>query len=565
MNIVSFLILILSIFYSQISIADLFADADVLVKSGDYKLAVEKYKQLANNGNKEAFLQLGKLYFDHGNSEGITITEEEGISYLKKAADASIAEAFYMLGIINQNRGKPPEEVFNYYIQGARLNDANAQEAVARAYWNGDGVEKDWKKSFEWSLRGAKNGNSMSITSIKSAYARGLVGVVEANDEKLLYWIQKSIENGDNRDIYCLASRYELGVGVKKDLDKAIQLYSTFKDDEMSYTMDVNLAIASIYLEKNKSSNKRNLAKKYFDLSRVDKNISENEKLISHYSELNLNALLECESAEKAKKNFENILIEKLATLGDSFAQYQLAFSLEETNPSKALSLYREAAKKSDESAIKRLGELYEKGTLVPKNEETSKYWYRKYIEIAPVTDIVVRGQSFYFNHDNDNALFWLENYRTTDNPEAQYILGDIYLQDKRSKYRAIEPLKFAAEKGHQYAQYTLATLYFNGDGVVKNLQVAFDLYLKAAEQGNSFAQLMISKFYYDGLIYSSDKEKSYFWILLSAANKNSDAKKLIELVEKQIPKQKVLEIQQSAFIWKPVIQYHFDPFDKKL
>jgi len=557
-------ILLICIFFSNLSFADLISEAETALSTKNYKLASEKYKQLANSGNTEAFLQLGKLYFQHGVSEDLQISDDDAISYLKKATDASKAEAFYILGTIYKLKGLPLKEVFDYYLQGAKLGDAKAQEAVAEAYWNGDGVDVDWKKSFEWNLRGAKNGNSTSIMRVKFAYSNGLIGAVEANDDQVVYWIKKSVENGGNTDAYCLAARYELGVGVNKDLKKAIELYSKFKDSEFSFTMDANLAIASIYLDSNNDIKNKNLANKFFKLSRIDKDLSDMEKLIRHYSELNLNVSIQCEFEKKAKKRFENLLVEKLATLGDPFSQYQLAYTFENKNPSKALALYKDAANKGEKLAMLRLGEFYEKGELVQKNDELSRKWYRKYIEIASATELVNKAQYYFFRDEIESALFWIEDYKLKENPQAQWILGEIYLRNERTKYRAIEPLKFAAEKGQNSAQYTLATLYFNGDGVVKSLQNSFDLYKKSAEQGNSFAQLMVSKFYYEGLLTTSDKEKAYFWILLSASNDNSKAKQLVSVVEKDITKNKALEIQNSAIKWKAVKQYSYDPFGQK-
>ena len=553
-------ILALCIIFSNLAIAEIINDAESALRLKNYKLATEKYKQLANNGNTEAFLQLGKMYFEHGNSEELPISEEEAISYLKKATEASKGEAFYILGVIYSLNGKSSKDVFNYYLQGAKLGDAKAQEAVAKAYWDGDGVEKDWKKSFEWNLRGAKNGNSMSVGQVKFAYSHGLVGVVEANDDQVLYWITKSVENGDNTDLYCLASRYESGIGVKKDSKKAIELYSKFKNTEFTYTMDANLAIATIYLDNDGASKNKIQANKFFKLSKIDESLSERKKMLEHYSELNLSATLSCSFERKAEKKFENWLMNKMASLGDPFSQYRLAYSLEDINPTKALALYQEAATKGDELATERMGELYEKGELVQKNDKLSKEWYRKYITIAPNVDLINKAQYFYFRDEIDRALFWIEDYKLKDNPQAQWLLGEIYLRNDRTKYRAIDPLKFAAEKGQDDAQFTLASLYFNGNGVVKSLQNSFNLYKRSAEQGNSFAQLMVAKFYYEGLIESSDKEKAYFWTLLSASNDNSQAKKMIPVIEKEISNSKISDIQSSASTWKSVSEYRFNP-----
>lgn len=556
------LLLILLLLFFNFARAELRQEAEKAVQLKNYSIAVEKYKTLAGKNDPEAYLQLGKLYFEHGSAAGLSITEDEAVNWLTKASEASQAEAFYMLGIMYKNRRHNAEDVFNLLIQGAKLGSANAQESVAQAYQNGEGVVRDLKKAFQWNLKAAEGGNQMALGQVIFAYANGYG--VEPDDIKVVYWQGKALEIGDQSARYCLAARYEAGIGVKKDIFKAIDLYSKFEGNEMLYTMDADLALGTLYYTGVGIKKDIKLAKKYFQKSRVDENLKDEEKILAHFSELNLNLALSCSFEKNAKKQFESWLIDKQATLGDGFALWQLAYANESKDPAKALEFYRQAAAKGDELALETMGELYENGRLVQKNEQTSRDWYRKYMEIASATKLTNKARDYYFRSDYDRALFWLETYKTKDIPEAQWLLGEIYLSNERNKNRAVDPLSFAASSGHMSAQYTLGTLYFKGDGVVKNLQVAFELYLKSALQGYSQSQYMVAAFFYDGLIGPIDKSKSYFWSLLSAAHGNEGAKRLIALIEKDFPKDKVLEIQKNAIEWKPINKYTFNRLEDK-
>jgi len=553
------LLLILLLLFFNLARAELRQEAEKAVQLKNYSIAVEKYKQLAEKNDPEAYLQLGKLYFENGSAAGLSITEDEAINWLTKASEASQAEAFYMLGIMFKNRQYKAEDVFTFLIQGAKLGSANAQESVARAYQNGEGVVRDLKKAFQWNLKAAAGGNRMALGQVIFAYANGYG--VEPDDIKVVYWQGKALEMGDQSERYCLAARYEAGIGVKKDISKAIDLYAKFEGNEMLYTMDADLALGTLYYTGVGIKKDLKLAKKYFKKSRIDENLKDEEKILEHYSELNLNLAISCSFEENAKKQFESWLIDKKAALGDGFALWQLAYANEAKDPAKALELYRQAAAKGDKLALETMGVLYENGRLVQKNEQISRDWYRKYMETASASKLTNKARDYYFRGEYDKALFWLENYKVKEIPEAQWLLGETYLVNERTKYRSVEPLMYAANAGHMSAQYTLGKLYFGGDGVVKNLQIAFDLYLKSANQGFSPSQYMVAVYYQEGLIQPIDKSKSYFWSLLSAADGNLGAKKLVATIEKDLPKNIMLEIQKFAIEWKPVKKYTFDPF----
>ena len=77
---------------------------------------------------------------------------------------------------------------------------------------------------------------------------------------------------------------------------------------------------------------------------------------------------------------------------------------------------------------------------------------------------------------------------------------------------RELEALKTMAEQGLALAQYNLALMYKNGEGVERNLQEAFSWYRKVAEQGLALAQYNLAYMYYRGEGVERNFQKAFEW-----------------------------------------------------
>jgi len=73
------------------------------------------------------------------------------------------------------------------------------------------------------------------------------------------------------------------------------------------------------------------------------------------------------------------------------------------------------------------------------------------------------------------------------------------------------------AEKGDVKAQYAVGEMYEKGKGAVKDIQKAYDWYLKAAIQGNSKAAYKVGLFFYEGTAVKQDYGKAHTWFTKSA------------------------------------------------
>jgi uncharacterized protein len=86
---------------------------------------------------------------------------------------------------------------------------------------------------------------------------------------------------------------------------------------------------------------------------------------------------------------------------------------------------------------------------------------------------------------------------------------------------RELEPL---AKQGHSDAQYNLAVMYENGQGVTQNYKTAVKWYILAAKQGHSVAQFNLGSMYYTGTGFSQDYKTAEKWFVLAAKHGYSDA-----------------------------------------
>jgi TPR repeat protein len=103
--------------------------------------------------------------------------------------------------------------------------------------------------------------------------------------------------------------------------------------------------------------------------------------------------------------------------------------------------------------------------------------------------------------------------------------INDAYSALEKGSYtRAFTMFKQYAEQGDAEAQYVLGTLYYDGNGVKPDSQMAAKWIRKSAEQGRADAQLALGNFYFDGEGVRQDYETAVKWYLLAAKKGNVDA-----------------------------------------
>ena len=104
----------------------------------------------------------------------------------------------------------------------------------------------------------------------------------------------------------------------------------------------------------------------------------------------------------------------------------------------------------------------------------------------------------FYYQGDDipqdiSQAVYHFERAFAVGNEYAAYQLGKIFLNEINDTDKAVYYLKAAAEKGNAYAQYQLGKLYLFGNGVEKDVELAYEYLIESAKNGNPYALQLLN------------------------------------------------------------------------
>lgn len=229
----------------------------------------------------------------------------------------------------------------------------------------------------------------------------------------------------------------------------------------------------------------------------------------------------------------------------------------------KSIQELTEMAEGGNIDAMKRLGDQYDSGIDVEKDQERALYWYVKAAETGDVAAQRIAG--FRYSHADGELLNYDEAFRWSmaaaeqENAyacmdvgylyrdghgveqneaeaekwfvkaydlglaEACNPLGYIYLYPKEPKQpdaaAAAAWFEKGVEGGSQTCAYDLGKLYEDGNGVEQSYEKAAQLYLKAAEGdfGNTSAQYHLGILYENGWGVPADREEALRWYKAAA------------------------------------------------
>lgn len=222
----------------------------------DIELAIKYYKQAVDYNLLQAKYSLAQHYI-----YGIGVSQDKsaGIELLSEAANEGHVEARKLL-YKTQYGAKATSRNIDLLTDLAKWGCSESQFELAWCYYNGVGVKKDDNVSLGWLERAAtlkhpgamyelgwkyhkgvvvaKNPERATLWFIKAAecrhvgamytlaqrYAHG-DGLEMPDNYMATRWFKRAAERGHTRAMYHLAYRYVAGEGVKKDVQRALELF----------------------------------------------------------------------------------------------------------------------------------------------------------------------------------------------------------------------------------------------------------------------------------------------------------------------------------------------------
>jgi TPR repeat protein len=197
---------------------------------------LETLRQLANEGNAKAQIDLGLMY---ANGHGVPQDHAEAVKWYRKAADQGDDVAQFYLGLMYANgHGVPQDhaEAVKWYRKAADQGNAKAWTNLGVMYEQGHGAPRDYAEAVKWYRKAADQGRAIAQNNLGVMYKRGH-GVPQDYAEAVK-WYRKAADQGLAIAQNNLGFMYEGGHGVPRDYAEALRWYRKAADQGNAEAQD---------------------------------------------------------------------------------------------------------------------------------------------------------------------------------------------------------------------------------------------------------------------------------------------------------------------------------------
>ena len=206
-----------------------------------------------------------------------------------------------------------------------------------------------------------------------------------------------------------------------------------------------------------------------------------------------------------------------------------------------ALALFNKGANRSNAHSLYSLGNMYQNGKGVPKDEKVAYSSYRLAADQGSADAQLVLGWMYAsgqgVQQDYKEAMRLFRAAAAQGNSDAQHNLGEMYYyghgvpQDYKE---AVKWYRLAADQGNAGAQNMLGWMNRWGQGVQQDYKEAVRLFRAATDQGNSYAQFNLGLMYHNGQGVEQDYKEAVKWYRLAANRGNAFALNNLALIYAQ-------------------------------
>jgi TPR repeat protein len=200
----------------------------------DVQKGTKILEEVSSTGNVSAFQSLASLYFC-----GIEIQKnvQKALEYYCRAIDLGSISASVELGKLLLDHESIHVEAAMIRLweeEAERRNHPGAQYLMGVLYWMGIGLERNEEEAVRFLRMAADAGVGEAISHLKVLSV--LLGADIIGDGDLLRWARAGTNAFNERAMSQLGLLYEYGEGVEKDLQKAIDCYTS------SLSLEFNVA-----------------------------------------------------------------------------------------------------------------------------------------------------------------------------------------------------------------------------------------------------------------------------------------------------------------------------------
>jgi len=200
-----------------------YKDGLVLVRQGKWAKAIKEFRELAKTGHAQSQFSLGLIYHL---GRGVDKDLAKAYGLYKESALQDHPPAVNNLGMMYLN-GEYVEKnqpiAYKMFLR-ASPHHAQAKDNLARCYEHGWGVPVNLEKAVHFYELAGDEGFKLGYYHLGQLYEKG-GGGVKVDIQKAIEWYQTAGDNAFARGYHRIGEIYEQGIGVPRDLDKAIKWY----------------------------------------------------------------------------------------------------------------------------------------------------------------------------------------------------------------------------------------------------------------------------------------------------------------------------------------------------
>ena len=361
---------------------------------------------------------------------------------------------------------------------------------------------------------------------------------LEADQAKGMYWLRKSLAQGDAQAQDLMGCLLHRGQFLAQDKVEAAKWFRKAAEQGDPYAQS-NLGYC--YLKGEGVAKDTAEAVRWFRLAAAKGEVKA-QRHLGYILETGEGFPQDC--SEAAKWFFNLALIAETDKPSLELPDHPHSERFSNSAKGRPASAWFKAAEAGDAQAQYELGYCYEKAVGVEHDESEAIKWYRRSAEGGYAPAQFVLG---YFHHghgrldyDHDEVLKWYGKASDQGYAKAQFNLGCYYDHGQGESGRLVpggatvwtkfgvprnpaEALKWyrkAAENGHAQAQYLMGKSYHSGKDVPEDHTQSVKWWRKAAEQGNPASQFNLGVMYLHGHGTHKDFVESARWFRECAMQK---------------------------------------------
>jgi hypothetical protein len=146
---------------STVSVAGPYEDGDAAFRLKEYRIAMERWRPLADGGDARAQVGIASMYL---NGLGVAPDHALALLWCKRAADKEEPNALYLLGSMYRDGHGVERDVIRALALLRKAADQNfhwAQYNLGLMYFMGEGIPPDYVEAYYWlGIATAENDNS---------------------------------------------------------------------------------------------------------------------------------------------------------------------------------------------------------------------------------------------------------------------------------------------------------------------------------------------------------------------------------------------------------------------